>query len=88
VPEGLAAGTPAVDAYLDELNAALVAELQAGGELYVSNAVVDERYLLRACIVNFRTTASDVDAVLPIVVRVGRVLDAALRPRTLGSTRV
>jgi hypothetical protein len=49
---------------------------------------VDERYLLRACIVNFRTTASDVDAVLPIVVRVGRVLDAALRPRTLGSTRV
>jgi glutamate/tyrosine decarboxylase-like PLP-dependent enzyme len=88
VPEGLAAETPAVNAYLDELNEALVAELQAGGEVYVSNAVVEGRYLLRACIVNFRTTASDVDAVLPIVVQVGRVLDAALRPQTLGSTRV
>jgi hypothetical protein len=43
---------------------------------------------LRACIVNFRTTAHDVDAVLPIVVRVGRALDAELRSAALGSARV
>src|SRR5690606_15104951 len=84
VPCGLVPGSAAVDAYLDELNAALVAALQTGGELFVSNAVVGGRYLLRACIVNFRTTASDVDAVLPIVVRVGRALDCARRPPALG----
>jgi len=39
--------------------------------------------MLRACIVNFRTTLKDV-AVLPdLVTRVGRELDATLRPASL-----
>ena len=37
----------AVEAYLDTLNQAVLAELQAGGKLFLSNAVVDGRYLLR-----------------------------------------
>ena len=50
--------------YLNKLNQALLAEIQSGGRLYVSNAVIDGRYLLRACIVNFRTTREDIDALL------------------------
>jgi hypothetical protein len=58
--------------------------LMAGGELFVSNAVVDGRYLLRACVVNFRTSRADVDAVPAIVARRGAELDAELRPAELG----
>jgi aromatic-L-amino-acid decarboxylase len=73
-------GEPAVDAHLDALNRELLDRLQRGGELFVSNAVVSGRYALRACIVNFHTSRADIEAVPPIVVRVGRAVDAALRP--------
>ena len=36
-------------------------------------------FLLRACIVNMHTTAADVDALVGLVVREGRALDAARR---------
>lgn len=80
VPEDLRGSQAAeTGAYLNALNQALLAELQAGGELFLSNAIVDERYWLRACIVNFRTTEADVDAVPEIVARLGRRLDRARR---------
>jgi aromatic-L-amino-acid/L-tryptophan decarboxylase len=56
---------------LDRLNEELVDRLQAGGEVFLSNAIVDTRYCLRACIVNFRTTGADVRALPEIVKRVG-----------------
>ena len=80
VPADLTPGTEAVDAYLDTLNEELLARLQRGGEAFVSNAVVDGRYLLRACLVNFRTTEDDIDAVIEIVARLGRDCDRDLRP--------
>jgi len=83
VPTGLDPAATGVGAYLNELNEALVAELQAGGEVYVSNAVIDGTYVLRACVVNFRTTQGDIAATPGIVVRVGRELDRALRPTEL-----
>jgi len=66
-------------AYLDRLNQALLSEIQAGGQLYVSNAVVNGRYLLRACVVNFRTTTADIDALPDAIAEIGRRLDATLR---------
>jgi len=73
-------GHPQTEQYLNELNKALLDTLQRGGELFVSNAVIRGRYVLRACIVNFHTEASDVEAVPSIVAAQGRRLDAALRP--------
>jgi len=70
----------ATGAYLNRLNQALLGEIQAGGELYVSNAVVDGRYLLRACIVNFRTTDADIDALPGMIAALGRGLDETMRP--------
>jgi glutamate/tyrosine decarboxylase-like PLP-dependent enzyme len=72
-------GEAAAEAHLDALNRALLDRLQRGGELFVSNAVVDGRYLLRACIVNFNTSRADVEAVPEIAARVGRELDRELR---------
>jgi len=85
VPPDLAAavGTPAVEAYLNELNEKLLDTVQRRGDAFVSNAVVGGRYALRACIVNFHTGTADVEALPDIIVRVGRELDAARRPNEL-----
>ncbi len=49
---------------LDAFNARLVAELEAGGEGFVSSVRLHGRYALRLCILNHATTAADVNAVL------------------------
>jgi glutamate/tyrosine decarboxylase-like PLP-dependent enzyme len=72
-------GDEDVERYLDAVNRALLDRLQRGGEAFVSNAVIGGSYLLRACIVNFNTTQSDVEAVPAIVTRLGRAVDAELR---------
>ena len=68
-----------VELYLDALNRELIDRLQRGGETFISNAVVDGHYVLRACIVNFHTTQTEVEAVPDIVARIGREVDAELR---------
>ena len=67
---------PQVEQYLDALNREILDRLQRGGETFVSNAVVDGRYALRACIVNFHTAQADVEALPEIVARIGRTVDA------------
>jgi len=70
---------PASADYLNTLNKALLARLQAEGKVYVSNAVIGDVFALRACIVNFRTSAADVRAVIDAAVETGRLLDQELR---------
>ncbi|HVJ27572.1 MAG TPA: aminotransferase class V-fold PLP-dependent enzyme [Vicinamibacterales bacterium] len=72
-------GDAGVERDLDVLNRRLLDRLQRSGEAFVSNAVIGNRYVLRACIVNFHTTQADVEATLDVVVRIGRELDAELR---------
>jgi aromatic-L-amino-acid decarboxylase len=80
VPTDLAGDdTAATEAYLNRLNEAMLAEIQGGGELYLSNAVVEGRYLLRACVVNFRTTQRDIDALPEAIAAIGRRFDRQLR---------
>jgi glutamate/tyrosine decarboxylase-like PLP-dependent enzyme len=75
----------AVEDYLNKLNEELLNRLQKSGEAIISNAVFNGKYLLRACIVNFRTTLSDVEALPEIVIRLGRELDSEIRPESLSS---
>jgi aromatic-L-amino-acid/L-tryptophan decarboxylase len=56
---------PAAD--LDAHNERVLHALQRDGRVYVSNATVDGRFALRACITNFRTTDADVERVLTVV---------------------
>jgi len=83
LPPNLSPDDPATGEYLNKLNQELLNRLQAGGEAFVSNAVVEGRYVLRACIVNFRTTLNDIEALPEIVVRLGRMLDAQMRDEFL-----
>ena len=60
------------ETYLNTLNEKLLNELQQGGEVFLSNAVVADKYCLRACIVNFRTSKKDIQEIIEIIVREGR----------------
>ncbi|MEX2276158.1 MAG: pyridoxal-dependent decarboxylase [Actinomycetota bacterium] len=70
--------------YLDALNERIMTELQLDGRAYCSNAVLDGRFVLRACIVNFRTEAHHLDAMLDVASELGDRLDAKMRPSSLG----
>jgi aromatic-L-amino-acid/L-tryptophan decarboxylase len=70
--------------YLDALNERLLAEVQMSGRVYPSNAVVDGRFVLRACVTNFRTEAEDMDALLDVAAELGARVDAELRPAEVG----
>lgn len=81
VPRGFQRDAAGAEEYLDALNHEIVERLQVGGEVFVSNAVIRGRYVLRACIVNFRTQLADVEALPDIVARVGAEAHAVLRSR-------
>jgi glutamate/tyrosine decarboxylase-like PLP-dependent enzyme len=78
VPPGVRVGSPEGEEYLNRLNLEVVTRLQRGGEAFLSNAVVRGRYLLRACVVNFRTNRRDVAALPELVVRVGREASSSM----------
>ena len=52
---------------LDAHNERMLQALQRDGRVYLSNATIDGRFALRACITNFRTTRADVERVLTVV---------------------
>jgi glutamate/tyrosine decarboxylase-like PLP-dependent enzyme len=60
--------------YLDDLNKNIQAKLESGGDFFVSNAVINGIYVLRMCIVNFRTSKFDVEALPERVIELGREL--------------
>ena len=63
VPPALADDGPALDA----LNQAVLGAVQLGGAGFLSSTVLGGRFWLRACVVNPRATAGDVEAVLAAV---------------------
>ena len=67
------------ETYLNTLNEKLLNELQQGGEVFLSNAIVGDKYCLRACIVNFRTSKKDIQEVIQIIVREGRKVHEKLK---------
>jgi glutamate/tyrosine decarboxylase-like PLP-dependent enzyme len=65
--------------YLNELNEALLNDIQSGGEVFLSNAMVGEKYCLRACIVNFRTSETDIYKTVEIIAREGNKVHHRLK---------
>lgn len=57
---------------LDQLNEKIVERVQKGGRAYLSNATVDGKFALRACITNFRTTKADIEETIAIVRDAGK----------------
>jgi aromatic-L-amino-acid decarboxylase len=78
VPADLDPSAPEVQPYLDRLNERLMTAIQTDGRAFCSNATVHGRYALRACIVNYRTEAADVDALLDVAAELGAALHVEL----------
>ena len=78
IPVNLELNGEQKETYLNTLNVALLDELQNGGELFLSNAIVLNKYCLRTCIVNFRTTKKDIEECIKIIVEEGRKMHIAL----------
>lgn len=76
----------AVGEYLNALNKEIQVHMEAGGEAFVSNAIIGGRYLLRACVVNFRTDIADIEALVGLTVRLGQAADRELRPAELDTS--
>ena len=56
---------------LTRINQNIVASLVREGHFYLSPTELDGRYSLRVCIVNFRTSRSDLDALVAEICRLG-----------------
>jgi len=69
------------EAYLNKLNETLLNDLQQGGEVFLSTALVKEKYCLRGCIVNFRTCEKDIEEIVGIIVREGRRIHQRLQEK-------
>jgi len=62
------------DLDLDQLNEKIMAAVQKDGRAYLSNATVNGKFALRACITNFRTTKADIEETLSVVRAVAKQL--------------
>lgn len=72
VPDGVNPDDENNHQMLNDLIGELLTTLQRNGEMFVSNAIVDDLFLLRACVVNFRTNWNDIEALPEIIVRTGQ----------------
>ncbi|MDH5598377.1 MAG: aminotransferase class V-fold PLP-dependent enzyme [Cyclobacteriaceae bacterium] len=59
---------------LNRLNKALVDQLQQEGKVFLTHAVIKGTFVLRACIVNFRTNDEDITFLIEETLRVGRIM--------------
>jgi aromatic-L-amino-acid decarboxylase len=59
------------DAHLDALNKAIMEEIQAGGEAFLTQTMLHGRFSLRACIAHYATTEDDLQALVQVVRRIG-----------------
>jgi glutamate/tyrosine decarboxylase-like PLP-dependent enzyme len=71
-------GSEPVEDYLNQLNQSLLTAIEKSGEAFISNAVIEGIYALRFCIVNFRASTGDIEAMPHLVVRLGRQVHAEL----------
>ena len=70
---------PDVKNYLNKLNQIILNEVEKSGKFYVSNALINENFLLRMCIVNFRTNIGDIDDFEHFIIETGRKTDRKLK---------
>jgi aromatic-L-amino-acid/L-tryptophan decarboxylase len=65
--------------FLNTLNTNILNTLQREGRVFLSNAVIEGKYCLRACMVNFRTSLADMQEIINIIIETGRKERAGLQ---------
>lgn len=59
------------DEYLDKLNAKILEKQWLNGNCMISSTVIDDKYSLRACFTNHRSTRDDIDFMVKEIVMLG-----------------
>ncbi|MDD5541783.1 MAG: pyridoxal-dependent decarboxylase [Acidobacteriia bacterium] len=76
--ERYARETPATQRALDDQlngwNRELMTRMQRGGVAYVSNAVLNGKFALRACVLSYRTEEQDMDILVGEIQKLGRAI--------------
>jgi aromatic-L-amino-acid/L-tryptophan decarboxylase len=62
---------------IDAFNERLLVALQRDGSSYLSNATLGDRFALRGCVLNYRTTLRDMEILLEDLRRVGKSLSTS-----------
>jgi len=65
-------GDPATEATLKRVNEEALERIEKDGRAFLSNAVINGKYAMRACIVNYRTSDADIDALPGIIAALSR----------------
>lgn len=79
VPEDLSTVKKEDEEYLNKLNIEILSRLQESGLAYPSNALINGAFVIRVCIVNFRTTREDILSLPELMIRFGREVDNGFR---------
>jgi aromatic-L-amino-acid/L-tryptophan decarboxylase len=80
IPERLRGRTDETStAYLNDLNQLLLQKINTSGEYFVSNAVIQGKFMLRLCIVNFRTTSGVIERMPDFIRKLGIEVDTKLQ---------
>ncbi len=79
-------GQAETDQYLNRLNEEVMLALERSGEAFVSHAIIDGTFVLRVCIVNFRTCEADIRTFPALVRSIGLSVDRKLRNGSSSST--
>lgn len=72
-----------IEMYLSKLNLGILNAMRKDGRALLSSTLLDKKYVLRACIVNFRTTKQDIKDIVDIIRKLGEVEDQKIRNRYL-----
>jgi aromatic-L-amino-acid decarboxylase len=67
-----------IEEQLDQLNEHLLVALQRDGSSYLSNALINGRFGLRGCVINYRTTLEDMQILLDDLRRVAKQIGPAV----------
>jgi glutamate/tyrosine decarboxylase-like PLP-dependent enzyme len=67
-------GGPWEDGYLDQLNRSIEAQVQTDGRVFLTATTLRGRLVLRACVLHYGTTQSDIKAVADVVRQIGLAL--------------
>lgn len=70
-----------INKYLNQLNQAITEKMLKDSQILLSSTVLNDIFVLRACIVNYRTTKQDIKDILVIVREIGQITDNKLREK-------
>jgi glutamate/tyrosine decarboxylase-like PLP-dependent enzyme len=65
---------------LDRHNLDLIDAVRASGEAFLSSTRLHGRVAVRMCLINWRTSADDVDRIVELLSRLGKITSSSERP--------